>query len=1004
MFRTIFLQIFIIIFIGNFSYAFNKKHEKEISKAKKLEYTADSLLEKEEYKPAVNNYLNAAMIFEQNKLWVDAVKNYRQTAWCYFKLNKIDSSQNYVNRSLEIYNKRLKQLTDLEKYEESELHYIQARIYLDKREFDSTFSYLERGIKIINELNSTSNSYNTVLAKYFQTYGTSNYYNGNYDISLKYNFQALDIRQKELGKNHVDVLNSYFNIAIIYVVKRDYEKAIQNLRLIISYCKDEDRIWKAISYNYLGIINKRMKEYGKAIEYFEKALAIYQAEGKDPVMTAGIMNNLGEAYSSLEDFDNALKNLKRSLEIRKKHLGETHPFISRNYITIGKYYYQKEKYEEAIFNFLKALEILDKNKSQDKLVKNQLYNLIGASNMLLNKNYEALNYMQKAICELIVGFDYNENLENPELFFERANIINPEYEVFSKSILYENLINKAKIYIQIYEQNTFQVDILEEALNTYKLAFKLLNIIRLEISNEESKYILGETEKSYYNEAIQVSLKLDSLYPEKQYSRYVLEFVDKCKSSSLKDNSYITNALNKSDIPEELKEREKELAKKLAYYNTQINKRNATLEKDTIESYKKKYHKLTVEYDTINNYLKNSYPGYYNLIHSDEFNIESIQSKINENEIILEYFVTNYNILIITVTNKDYEIVNVEIDTTFKNYVSKFYRGIRKVDIPGYIRTNSILYEKLIKPVISRIETKKSLIIIPDDYLFYIPFEAIFTDKNEGNAIDFRNFGYLIKDYEIKYNYSLNLWKFNNEIGKTKNNFIGEFIGLAPVFASNGNLAITSLNDIDTATRSVNIDGVRFSTLKYSKKEIEEISKLFLQNDKSIKSVFYDQATEGNFKNNASGYKYIHIATHGFSDKNNPNLSGLAFYASESNDSTNSTRKEDGLLYSEEISSLDLNADLVVLSACETGIGKLVKSEGLIAITRSFIDAGTCNIIHSLWNVMDRSTSELMVEFYKQVLSGKSYSQSLREAKIKMINEINTCHPKIWCSFVLVGI
>ena len=443
----------------------------------------------------------------------------------------------------------------------------------------------------------------------------------------------------------------------------------------------------------------------------------------------------------------------------------------------------------------------------------------------------------------------------------------------------------------------------------------------------------------------------------------------------------------------------------MAFYNTQISKNHQESETQLIKDYKKAYNILAIEYDTLCNYFKKTYPKYYNLIHFNEFNIDEIKSKIKENELIIEYFVTDNNILIITVNSENYEIVNVNIDSTFKENVFKYYRSIRKIEISNYHAGNSIIYKKLIEPIKDRIKSKNSLIIIPDDYLFYIPFETLYDNKNSiDNNIDFRNPGYLIKDYEIRYNYSLSLWMFNKTICKNENNFTGDFVGFAPVFEDNDGLPIADLNYSDTTTRSVIIDGKRFSKLLYTEKEINEISKLYEKSNKKVNKFFYNNATEDNFKNNVNEYKHIHIATHGFSDKSNPNLSGLAFYNSENLNNNDSINIEDGLLYSSEISSLDINADLVVLSSCEGGIGKLVEGEGLIAINRSFIISGVPNIIYSLWNVADKSTSDFMIEFYKEILSGSSYSKALHKVKRKMLENISTSYPKTWSSFILVGI
>ena len=142
----------------------------------------------------------------------------------------------------------------------------------------------------------------------------------------------------------------------------------------------------------------------------------------------------------------------------------------------------------------------------------------------------------------------------------------------------------------------------------------------------------------------------------------------------------------------------------------------------------------------------------------------------------------------------------------------------------------------------------------------------------------------------------------------------------------------------------------------------------------------------------------MHLATHSFVNEDRPQLSGIAF-----SQPIDSTASDDGILYPDEIYNLDINADLVVLSSCESGVGKAVKGEGLLALTRGFLYAGTSNIIASLWKVSDRQTSKLMLQFYEQYLSGKRYSSALRDSKLAMIKDPFSAYPMFWAGFVLVG-
>ncbi|MDQ4141858.1 MAG: CHAT domain-containing protein, partial [Bacteroidota bacterium] len=159
----------------------------------------------------------------------------------------------------------------------------------------------------------------------------------------------------------------------------------------------------------------------------------------------------------------------------------------------------------------------------------------------------------------------------------------------------------------------------------------------------------------------------------------------------------------------------------------------------------------------------------------------------------------------------------------------------------------------------------------------------------------------------------------------------------------------------------------------------------------------HHQAREDQFKKEeVSSYNYIHLATHGFVNEKYPELSGLLF-------SQESSNREDGILYTGEIYNLRLKAELVTLSACETGLGKLAQGEGVIGLTRALLYAGAKNILVSLWKVYDGSTADLMEYFYRELLSGKDKATALQLAKRKMIRKSKYNQPYYWAPFILIG-
>jgi CHAT domain-containing protein len=196
---------------------------------------------------------------------------------------------------------------------------------------------------------------------------------------------------------------------------------------------------------------------------------------------------------------------------------------------------------------------------------------------------------------------------------------------------------------------------------------------------------------------------------------------------------------------------------------------------------------------------------------------------------------------------------------------------------------------------------------------------------------------------------------------------------------------------------SVTFSGVKLRRLEYSGEEVNKIASLFKQGNSEI--YLRGEATEENVKKdgNLARFNYLHFASHGYIDENKPDLSSLVLTKSENS-------AEDGLLQSTEIFNLKLKTDLVVLSACQTGLGKLVRGEGIIGLTRAFMYAGTPSVLVSLWSVSDNSTATLMEEFYRNLIrSGLYKTDALRKAQLTLMSDEKSAHPFYWAPFVLVG-
>jgi CHAT domain-containing protein/tetratricopeptide (TPR) repeat protein len=315
--------------------------------------------------------------------------------------------------------------------------------------------------------------------------------------------------------------------------------------------------------------------------------------------------------------------------------------------------------------------------------------------------------------------------------------------------------------------------------------------------------------------------------------------------------------------------------------------------------------------------------------------------------------------------------------------VSKLREEIAKrpnssADLNRYAASSERLYRVLLGPAGSSLKPDSKLLIIPAGSLYYLPFEVL---RSPGHRL-------LIEDHEIAYAPSVAVFA---KLREAPSAVQGRLLALGdPTFgeAQGGTDAIRSMYERG---------GMHFSRLPNTRLEVQKIAGLYPEQERRV--YLADKAVKSIFQNDdLKSYRVVHIASHGFSDDRNPAKSGILL--SSNGAFTNS------LLTVPEIFKLHLNADLVVLSACETGLGKLVKGEGMLGLTRAFLYAGSSRVVVSLWRVDDSFTSDLMETFHRHMRGGESPAHALRSAKLEALRSARSgfAHPYFWAPFVDVGL
>ncbi|MCL5992140.1 MAG: CHAT domain-containing protein, partial [Bacteroidetes bacterium] len=385
------------------------------------------------------------------------------------------------------------------------------------------------------------------------------------------------------------------------------------------------------------------------------------------------------------------------------------------------------------------------------------------------------------------------------------------------------------------------------------------------------------------------------------------------------------------------------------------------------------------------------------------------QKSLRYGETIVEYYISDATVAA-WIIKKD--TVNFIKLTTNRKEIEKLVTAFRQpfidakegkinnlADISFNIEKSNKLYKKIFKPIEKFLPQNTELIIVPDGILHYLPFDALVTNKEKMSGDQnvvfsrYENIHYLIEKYPITYVPSASILALSKKPTTTPNEQNkGKLLAFgSPDFGPYLKKDTESENKYNFVLK--NSKGLVFKSL--SDKDVIEVSNIVKPSAKFIGK----EATEKKFKENAKYYPYIYLSTHAIADEIQPMYSLIALAQDDS-------LQEDGLLHTYEVYNMQLNADLVTLSACETGLGKITHGEGIIGLTRSFLYSGASSVLVSLWSV-DESTSTIMKFFYQNIINGLSKSEALRQAKLKLIktreNSISFSHPYLWAPFILIG-
>ena len=708
-----------------------------------------------------------------------------------------------------------------------------------------------------------------------------------------------------------------------------------------------------------------VEQYAKVIDLLEK-----QYGAKNSVLIAPYIN-ICQPLINLGEYDKAIEYSNQTIELIKNN-PEYEEILYFIYNNLAEGYEKKGAYENAEREFRRTIDSRLELFGPHHEEVYEGYRYFGEYYERRGLYRNALLNYQKSLAALFKNFNPTTIYKNPD-FKEYTNTEQLFYVLFGKS---------GALFKLFGESNELQD--LKSSYDLYIIIYQLLDDLLTGDFLDKSSIQLFQNFEEGFNLSIDCAIRLYEFTSDSQYLDQSFHFMEKNKyfllykalMSSRVNSDLVGNNLTLTGrvLSMEIDELKQRITTK-TNPDSLFNLRNQLI--------RKLDRKAILNKELVNNKDLS--------INSDQktFNIKDAQNLISDkNEILIEYHWSNDHVYAFLIGKEIADIVKIEKTNELLTNIEKFANAlsnhsIQKDDFKKYTASAYFLYDKLIKPIENRTsqyfgeEKIKRLIIVPDGPLSTLPFEA-FISELDTSSNSYWRLDYLCRKYIVSYAYSLNILK--NNLSRQK---------------EIKNPKMLALSYSDKIDESSDIEQLRFENeLPYSEEEIRRIRK-------RIKSTCYlgIDATEGIFKAKASAYSMVHLALHGQADTVDMFNSRLIF-------KKDSTSSEDGELRAYELYDMDLSElHMVVLSACETGIGKQYEGEGIFSIARGFAYAGCPSIVMSLWKVNDKATADLIDFFYANLKDKVPKDEALRNAKLAYIEKSDdlNAHPSNWAAFISLG-
>lgn len=803
-------------------------------------------------------------------------------------------------------------------------------------------------------------------------------------------------------------LAAHKEMFIAYLDIQDATRALDYINLAIddaTQLDDKEELADALRLKaYLLILTEQVP---KAQELLDRSMQLMKEQGYGQYSREllAFWRVQVTAYYLGGQKDKMIVLSKKTLPYYIQYYGEESQMVLNQYVNLAAYHrdwwvpkegYSKEerdrikdqRLDEAVKYSLKAIDLTKKMNITHGVDLSVLYRNLGTIYARRDASKALETFMKSLLCL----FPQLDSIEATEVIdIAGKDLICLDYFLAIRSI---RLICK-----QLTKQAEKQPDLIKLRNQWLWQWEAALNVMKKRMSDDA----LGSF-NNLMDRFVKYALELyhkQSVQQDNFTEEDIFRLMELNKNTQLLQSLKSNKASQLGGVSKELLAKEKELKKRMADLEKGILDAAKQAKLDLEKELEEDLTDVRTEYDRFLKNLKKEAPKYFKLKYeANPYSLKDIQNALDEKTAMLEYIVNGRSFYCLSISKNSVKFNVFEYNRDAEFEWEKSLTALREslTDLQliksdgdqafqNFTKWSHFFYHKVLHldKVLVDNEVDK-LVFIPHGELNFIPFEVLLKEEaKEGDT--YANLSYLMKDYAISYSYSASLLLENQKIDRNNS---GRLLGFA---ASYGD----SLTTAENRTGSMQNLRKGLEDLPGAKAELKLLSGLYAGD-----FFFGIEANESNFKTaDFKNYDILHLAMHGLVDQENPFASALAF--TENGDSL-----EDNFVYAYELTQMKIPAQLVVLSACETGFGRFEKGNGVASLARSFMYAGVPSLVVSLWQVNDASTAIIMQEFYANLAKGQNKAEALRIAKfeyIKKAAEKNpmAAHPAFWAPFVQLG-